>query len=178
MLFRSLFTDDDLLKPGAVAAVKAAIKQGHGLIVVNAEMRNRDLSISFQRRRIEIHDDKIYAANEMENLFIDALDYLSFVGGVVIRRSVWLSREREIYIGTEFLHVGVIFQKPLTESAMIIAEPYITIRYGNAQWLPRNFEIWMFKWPKLVWSFKNISAEAMLIVSYKEPWRKIGRAHV
>jgi hypothetical protein len=167
-----LFTDDDLLKPGAVAAVMAAIKKGHGLIVVNAEMRNRELSVILQRRRIVMHDDKIYATDEMENLFIDALDYLSFIGAVVIRRSVWLSREREVYIGTEFIHVGVIFQKPLTETTLIIAEPYITIRYGNAQWLSRNFEIWMFKWPRLVWSFKDISNRAMLIVSYKEPWRK------
>ena len=167
-----LFTDDDLLKPGAIAAVREAVKQGHGLIIVNAEMRNRDLSAVYQKKRIEIQADKKYASTEMEALFIDALDYLSFVGGVVIRRSIWLSRERESYFGTDFLHVGVIFQKPLTESAMIIAEPYITIRYGNAQWLSRNFEIWMFNWPKLVWSFKHISPEAMLEVSYKEPWRK------
>jgi glycosyltransferase involved in cell wall biosynthesis len=167
-----LFTDDDLLKPGAVAAVKAAIKKGHGLIVVNAEMRNRDLSVIFQSRRIEMYADKIYATDELENLFIDALDYLSFIGGIVIRRSIWLSRERKVYIGTDFIHVGVIFQKPLTETAIIISEPYITIRYGNAQWLARNFEIWMFKWPRLVWSFKNISNRAMLIVSYREPWRK------
>ena len=167
-----LFTDDDLLKPGAVAAVIAAIAKGHCLIVVNAEMRDRQLSVIYQNRRIEMYADKIYAINEMENLFIDALDYLSFIGAVVIRRSVWLSRERGKYIGTEFIHVGVIFQAPLTETAMIIAEPYITIRYGNAQWLSRNFEIWMFKWPQLVWSFKNISDKAMLAVSYKEPWKK------
>ncbi len=167
-----LFTDDDLLKSGAVAAVKAAITNGHDLIVVNAEMRNRDLSVIFQSKRIEMSGDKIYATNQMENLFIDALDYLSFIGGVVIRRSVWLSREREVYIGTDFIHVGVIFQRPLTETVMIIAEPYITIRYGNAQWGSRHFEIWMFKWPSLVWSFKNISNKAKLIVSYKEPWRK------
>jgi glycosyltransferase involved in cell wall biosynthesis len=167
-----LFTDDDLLKPGAVAAVKAAIKKGHGLLVVNAEMRNRDLSVIYQSRRIEMYADKIYATSELENLFIDALDYLSFIGGIVIRRSAWLSREREVYTGTEFIHVGVIFQKALTETAIIIAEPYITIRYGNAQWSSRHFEIWMFNWPKLVWSFKNISNRAMLIVSYKEPWRK------
>ncbi len=167
-----LFTDDDLLKPGAVPAVKAAISKGHGLIVVNAEMRNRELSVILQSRRIVMHDDKIYATNEMENLFIDALDYLSFIGGVVIRRSVWLSREREVYIGTEFIHVGVIFQKPLPETTMIIAEPYITIRYGNAQWESRRFEIWMFNWPKLVWSYQNISTSARLEDSYQEPWRQ------
>ena len=101
--------------------------------------------------------NKVYAPTNMECLFIDALHYLSFIGAVVIRRSIWLSRERESYFGTEFVHVGVIFQKPLPGPALIIAEPYIIIRFGNGQWTPRSFEIWMFKWPKLVWSFKHIS---------------------
>jgi len=166
-----LFTDDDLLKPGAVAAVKAAIKKGYDLVVVNAEVRDRELSVVLRRRRIIMQDNKAYAPNSMEHLFIDALHYLSFIGAVVIRRSIWLSRERGLYFGTEFVHVGVIFQKPLPEPALIIAEPYIIIRFGNGQWTPRSFDIWMFKWPKLVWSFKDISNEAKKSVTPKEPWR-------
>ena len=89
-----LFTDDDLLKPGAVAAVKAAINKGYDLVVVNAEVRDRELSVILESRRIIMQDNKAYAPNNMEHLFIDALDYLSFIGAVVIRRSIWLSRER------------------------------------------------------------------------------------
>jgi glycosyltransferase involved in cell wall biosynthesis len=168
-----LFTDDDLLKPGAVTAVKTAINEGHGLIVVNAEVRDRELSVILQSRRIVMHDNKVYAPNTMECIFVDALDYLSFIGAAVIRRSVWLSRERESYFGTEFIHVGVLFQKPLTETALIIAEPYIIIRFGNAQWESRRFDIWMFKWPKLVWSFKDISNGAKQSVTRREPWRNV-----
>ena len=166
-----LFTDDDLLKHGAVATVKAAIKKGHDLVVVNAEVRDRELSVILERRRIIMQDNKVYAPGSMEHLFIDALDYLSFIGAVVIRRSIWLGRERELYFGTEFVHVGVIFQKPLPGPALVIAEPYIIIRFGNGQWTPRSFDIWMFKWPKLVWSFKDISNEAKLSVTRREPWR-------
>lgn len=166
-----LFTDDDLLRPGAVAAVKKAIKEGHDLVVVNAEMRNRGLSSILKRQRISIQEDKIYGPSNMEGIFIDALAHLSFIGAVVIRRSVWLSRDRESYFGTEFIHVGVIFQKSLSGSAFIIAEPYIICRLGTQQWLSRRFEIWMFKWPKLVWSFNHISKEAKLSVTCREPWR-------
>lgn len=168
-----LLTDDDLLKPGAIAAVKAAIKKGYDLVVVNAEVRDRELSVILQSRRIIMCDNKVYAPNDMESLFVDASDYLSFIGAVVIRRSVWLSRDRESYFGTEFIHVGVIFQKPLTESALIIAEPYISIRYGNGQWKPRHFDIWMFKWPKLVWSFTQISDQAKRRIIRQEPWRSL-----
>jgi len=166
-----LFTDDDLLKPGAVAAVKAAINKGYDLVVVNAEVRDRELSVILGHRRIIMQANKVYAPDSMEHLFIDALDYLSFIGAVVISRNIWLSRERGLYFGTEFLHVGVIFQKPLPRPALIIAEPYIIIRLGNAQWIPRSFDIWMFIWPKLVWSFKDISNAAKLSVTRREPWR-------
>jgi glycosyltransferase involved in cell wall biosynthesis len=166
-----LFTDDDLLKSGAVAAVKTAIKEGHDLLVVNAEVRDRELSVILERQRIIMQDNKLYSPNEMECLFIDALSYISFIGAVVIRRSLWLSRERESYFGTEFVHVGVIFQKPLPETALIIAEPYIIIRFGNAQWTSRIFDVWMFKWPKLVWSFPEFSDSVKRKVCRREPWR-------
>lgn len=168
-----LFTDDDLLKPGAIPAVKAAINDGHDFVVVNAEVRDSALSILLEKRRINIQDNKTYTLNSMEQLFIDSLHYLSFIGAVVIRRSVWMGRERRIYYGTEFVHVGVIFQKLLPGSALIIAEPFIIIRFGNGQWTPRSFDIWMFKWPKLVWSFKDFSSEAKRSVTSKEPWRNI-----
>jgi glycosyltransferase involved in cell wall biosynthesis len=168
-----LFTDDDLLKPGAVAAVKAAINDGNGLIVVNAEVRNRKLTTILRHRLIVLKENKMYAPEDIESFCLDALNYLSFIGAVVIRRSIWLSREPESYFGTEFVHIGVIFQKPLAEPVLIVTEPYICIRYGNGQWKPRSFEIWMFKWPKLIWSFDNISDQAKRHVTQKEPWRNL-----
>jgi abequosyltransferase len=166
-----LFTDDDLFKQGAVAAVKTAIKKDYDLVVVNAELRDHNLSTILKRRQIIMKDNKVYAPNDMEGLCVDALYGLSCIGTVVIRRSFWLSRDRESYFGTEFIHVGVIFQKPLTGPAFVIVEPYIIARSGTSHCLPRSFEIWMFKWPKLVWSFKGISDEAKRSVTHREPWR-------
>lgn len=166
-----LFTDDDIVKPGAIVAVKEAIEKGYDLVVVNAEVRDRELSTILSSRRVNIYEDKVYAPNQMEKLFIDALHYLSFIGAVVIRRNIWLNRERSFYFGTEFVHVGVIFQKSLPGAALIIAEPYIVIRLGNGQWTPRSFDIWMFKWPRLVWSFNHISDKAKMKVIPKEPWK-------
>jgi abequosyltransferase len=168
-----LFSDDDILKPGAVNAVKSAIDEGHDLVVVNAEMRTRNLSKRLVRKQLAIDKNKKYGPDNMEDLFIDSVEYLMYIGAVVIRRNIWLSRERESYYGTDFIHVGVIFQNPLPGSSFIIAEPYIIIRYGNSQWIPRSFDIWMFKWPKLIWSFKHISSEAKQSVCGREPWRSL-----
>lgn len=166
-----LFTDDDLLRPGAIAAVKTAIRAGYCMVIVNSEIRNRTLDVVLAKQRIVMGEDKSYAPHDMDSLFVDAMACLSFIGAVVIRRDVWMAREQKPYCGTEFVHIGVIFQRPLTEPVLIVAEPYVLIRYGNAQWKPRNFDIWMFNWPRLVWSFDHISRQAKLKVCKREPWR-------
>ncbi|HCD38622.1 MAG: glycosyltransferase family 2 protein [Elusimicrobiales bacterium] len=166
-----LFTDDDLLRPGAVAAVKRAITKGHDLVIVNAELRDLKLTTILQHRRITMATDREYPAGGMDAILADAAYCLSFIGAVVIRRSLWLNRDRETYYGTEFIHMGVIFQAALPSSTLVLAEPYILIRLGNSHWMPRSFDIWMFKWPKLIWSLASVSDKARSAVTRREPWR-------
>lgn len=168
-----LMTDDDLLHPDAVQQVLTALEKQHDLIVVNAEVRNADLSECLERRRLPFIEDQYYNANNSEQFFTDTLKYLSFIGCVVIRREQWIARRRQPYYGSLFIHVGVIFQHPPLNSIRVIANPLIVIRYGNAMWSMRSFEIWSFKWPRLVWSFPDYSAHAKRSVCAREPWRRI-----
>ena len=148
-----LFCDDDIFKPGAIRVVLNAIKNDYALIVANSEVRNPDLSKLLEPKRALLKTNKTYKSGENHLLFADAGDYLRFIGGVIIKRQLWATREKESYFGTCFIHVGVIFQQPLPGNALVISEPLISARYGNASWLGKYFEIWMFKWPNLVWSF-------------------------
>ena len=169
-----LFTDDDLLKPGAIQKVLQATRHQYDLIVVNAEVRSADLSRTLEASRVRLTADRVYTPTEWENLFSDTAPYLSFVGGVVIKREVWNAREKEPYIGTGFIHFGVVFQSPLAREALLIAEPLIEIRYGDALYMrtPRYFEIWMFTWPNLIWSLPGFSESSKRVVCRREPWRK------
>ncbi len=166
-----LMTDDDLLRPGALATVLASLGGKDDLVIVNAEVRSVDLSELFEKQRLVFDADKIYRATDREVFFAETAAYLSFIGCVVIRRSCWMARERAAYYGSLFIHVGVIFQNPPIENIRVIAEPQIVIRYGNAMWTSRSFEIWMFKWPGLIWSFPDFSDEAKRKVCRREPWR-------
>jgi abequosyltransferase len=166
-----LLSDDDVLAPGAIERVLGAIADGPDLVVVNAESRTPDLSRVLDRRFLQITDDRIYGPGDASALFVDTAKYLSFIGAVVIRRSVWLARDRRTYDGSLFAHVGVIFQPPPLGRVLVVGEPLVRIRWGNAMWTPRGFEIWMFKWPALVWSFGHFSVEARAAVSPREPWR-------
>ena len=168
-----LFSDDDILKSGAIRAVLATIRYGYGLIVVNADVRNADLTNLLKRRCLRIERDRIYQAEETERLFVEVADFLSFIGCVVIKRSVWNERDKQSYHGTLFVHVGVIFQAPIPGGAAVLAEPRISIRYGNALWASRSFEIIQFKWPELVWSFPHITERAKREVVAREPWRNL-----
>ncbi len=166
-----LMSDDDVLKPGAVAAVLNAIAQEYVVVVVNAEVRDADLSRLIGERMLPFSVDQRYPPGADEQFFSAVGSYTSFIGCVVVSRQFWEQRAKEPYLGTEFIHVGVLFQARINGPTAIIAEPLIIIRYNNASWSSRYFEIWMFKWPRLIWSFKHYSPSALRNVSLHEPWR-------
>ena len=167
-----LMSDDDELRPGALARVRSLLSSGKlSLVVVNASICNEDFSAVLNDRFVIAQEDRHYEVGEDERLFIDTGNYLTFIGCVVIRRALWLERQREPYFGSLFIHVGIIFQAPLPAPAVLVAEPLVGIRYGNAQWSARAFEIWMFKWPALVWSFR-FSDAAKSAVCRRDPWAR------
>lgn len=170
-----LMSDDDLFKPGAIRAVLDAMQDGRSLIIVNAEVLNKDFSKLIEARRLRFETNRTYGPNELDRLLRETGEYLTFIGCVVIVRSVWLERERAAYYGSLFIHVAVIFQRALPHEAIAIAQTLLSIRYGNAMWKPREFEIWMFKWPSLIWSLPGPSDSAKAALCPREPWRDLRR---
>lgn len=167
-----LMTDDDLLEPDALVRVLAALEDGPDLVVVNAQVSTADFSSVLTERMLAIEDDREYEGGS-QAFFAETANYLSFIGAVVVKRSIWLERTRAAYYGSLFIHVGVLFQSPLPGRIRVLAAPLIKIRYGNAMWTPRGFEIWMFKWPALIWSFGSYGDAAKARVSEREPWRSV-----
>ena len=166
-----LMTDDDLLHTDAVPRVIDAIRDDVELVVVNTEVRSVDFGTALSSALIATPKASVYGPQDRDELFLHAANALSFIGCVVIRRAFWMARDRQPYLGSLFVHVGVIFQGEVPRTR-VLAEPLITIRYGNAMWTPRGFEIWMFKWPELVWSFSQLSEQARARITAPEPWRQ------
>ena len=165
-----LMTDDDVLCADAVRHVVLALGDAD-LVIVNAEVRNRDFSELLQERLLPFVEDRRYDARNREEFFRNCAHYMTFIGAIVIKRDAWLSRDRQTYYGTEFIHLGVIFQRPNLESIQVVCSPLITIRYGNASWGPRTFEVWGVKFPRLVWSLPDLSDEAKASATDRWPWR-------
>lgn len=168
-----LMSDDDLLKPGAVTAVLEAISRGFELIVVNSEVRTFDLARLLDENRLRFKEDRIYRPEQFESFFADVSAYLTYIGAVVIRRQTWVTREREPYYGSHFIHVGVIFQAPFSDSIIVLHEPLISVRFGNTIWRPKEFEIRMIRWTDLIASLSAIPKVTRAQRYHPEPWKNV-----
>ncbi|WP_372716824.1 glycosyltransferase family 2 protein [Immundisolibacter sp.] len=168
-----LMSDDDLLMPGAITEVLSAIENHFSLIIVNSEVRTFDFSELLDPSRLRFANNRIYEPSEFETLFTETSAYLTYIGAVVIRRNIWLARLRESFFGSYFIHIGVIFQAPLPSDSIVLHEPLISIRFGNAVWRPKEFEIRMIRWTDLIWSLSGISSATKSKCYRKQPWRSI-----
>lgn len=172
-----LMTDDDLLLPGAVARVVAALAESPDVVVVDAVVKDATFAATIEPRRFRFSGTRHYGPDDGDRLLTDVGDALSFIGGTIVSRPFWLSRERSRFYGSLFIHVGAIFQQP-APSAVAIGEPLIAIRFGNAMWTARSFEIWMFLWPRLIWGLPGYGDAAKAAVVPREPWRDWRRVAV
>jgi len=146
-------SDDDLLKPGAVVAVLEAIREDWSLVFVNWERRDSSMSTIVQESEFNIEANSVYGPAEMDRLFDEMNSYLAYIGCVVIKRAIWLTRERKRYYGSLLVHIGVIFQERLPGKALVMAEPFISVRCGTSHtWWSHLFELAMITWPSLVQS--------------------------
>lgn len=105
---------------------------------------------------MKISENREFNEHEFNNFFKLTIHHLSFIGALVIKRNIWIERQRTQYFGTEFIHVGVLFQNLIPGNFIVLSKSLIKIRLQNAQWSARAFEIWAFKWPKLINSFELI----------------------
>jgi glycosyltransferase involved in cell wall biosynthesis len=128
-----LFADDDIFKEGAVAAVLAATRDNYSLVIVNWEQKTLDLSTTLVERRFhDLAQDKVLASSQADELY-SYVRSLVFIGCIIIARSVWISRHRSMYYGSFLIHLGVIFQQPLPNGCVMISQPLVSNRDGNAR---------------------------------------------
>jgi hypothetical protein len=140
------------------------------VVIVDASVHNADFTMMEKERQLPALGKLSYSQRESADFFRECAWHLTFIGAVIVRRDFWLSRERARYYGSEFIHLGVLFQAPIPGTILVIREPLVKIRHGVATWLTRWFEVWMYKWPRLVASFEWIDESVRREVQEPEPW--------
>ena len=154
-----LFSDDDLLIKDAIEYILKLISSKYNLLVVNSNIYSKEMNILLLENILNIRND-IDFTDECEQAFRIIARYLSFIGAIIVKREFWLTRERHFYHGSEFAHIGVLFQYPPVSSIKIIAKPLIMIRYGNSQWATRGFEVWIKQWPAIINTLTSFSTNS------------------
>lgn len=168
-----LMTDDDLLKPGAVAAVLDVLHENISVVIVNAEVKDVHMAKTMQGRWLSLKSDRIYLPPDLDRLFVDVGEILRYIGAFIVKRSLWLTRERKLYYDSWFIYIGVIFQERLPGAAVVLAEPLISYRQGNAHtFSPHVIEIVFDKWPSVVRSLALSETTKRKVYSV-EPWRHV-----
>lgn len=166
-----LLPDDDYIKPGGISAVLATLVSEPSVVFVNFEFKDVSMTRVTQERCLWYDTDRVYGPWELDRLFFELNDLLRYIGAIVIKRSIWLERDRNLYVGSLFSFVGIIFQRRLPGHAHVIAQPYVSYRHGNSHnWSTNGMELMFAKWPSLVASLA-ISNEAKKKVHSAEPWK-------
>jgi glycosyltransferase involved in cell wall biosynthesis len=166
-----LMSDDDTFKPGAIATVMAALRGDYSLVLVNYERRDFAMKRIILSKFLDVESDCVYGPEDFDRLFIATGQLLIYLGCVIIKRSIWMTRDRQRYYGTGWVQVGVIFQEPLPGDSLLIAAPLVSYREGNVKsYFNRFFEFVMVRWPSLLWSLAP-STYAKELVCESEPWR-------
>lgn len=166
-----LLSDDDLMKPRAVEMVLKALSGNPSVVMVNMEVTDFSASQVLQPRLLEIESDRVYGPTEMDRLFSDVQATRMIISNNIIKRTLWLSRERARYYGSLFIYTGVIFQEPLPADAIVIAEALVSFRQGNSNmYSPRMAEILFVNWPSVVSSLA-LSDSAKQRAASAQPWK-------
>ena len=148
-----LFTDDDLADADAVERILAYLSAHPSVDVLLLDGRVRGtagepLAGSMTGGPIDPAETPV-TGESVAPFFAKHSQLLTFIGAVVIRRSIWVDQDVTRYFGTEFVHVGVILERPLAQVA-ILATPALTVKYGVAHWEVRALRVWTLQWPRLV----------------------------
>jgi len=164
-----LFSDDDLMKPGAIATVLEILQDGHSLVLVNGEHRDFTMSQVRVPNFFSIDSDCVYSSKDYEQLFLDVGTCAMCMCCVVIKRSLWISRERQRYYDSWFLHTAIVFQQPVPGTTLVLAKPLMSLRLGNQQ--HASFKVWYMLWPALLWSFP-LNEVTKIRYCRRDPWRR------
>lgn len=167
-----MMTDDDLIVYGALASIISKLAFAYDLMIINLDCYTKDFKLNLNQRLFNSDNDRIYQKNEFDEFFSELGFGLSYIGCVVIKRSIWFENDRSKYYGSYFVHVGVIGTSSKINNILFLHEPLIKYRSANSSWTPRSFEIWYFKWPDLIWSFGRFSNEIKMKVVSRKPWER------
>lgn len=139
-----LFCADDLMKPGAVAAMLDHIRSGLDVYVCGFTLCTREMAPISDQPVAALHTDTAFdlgRPDDRRRYFAAALSttaFFSFAGSLILRRARWDSRELdEDFVGSCWAHVARLFSIIADDGLTLgyLATPYLFKRTENDSFL-------------------------------------------
>ena len=159
-----IFGDDDLIVEGALKRVSEFLAENApDILILNSS--SFDKSGQIEDSRTNIGMCKNYGADENDVFLAELGGYLTYVGGIVIRRELWLANFSSRNIGTYFAHIDVVCTAKIGRTASYIADPCIKMRLHSQTWTSKHYRIWNVTFPMVIWNLAGYTDEAKSLVT-------------
>ena len=167
-----IFGDDDLIVPGILKKVTEFIdKEKPSMVVLNSMSFKQEVIV--EESRLPKGIKSIYGRNENDNFLIDLVGYLTYVGGILVDRDLWIKNYDRSKIGSYFAHIDCITSIKNNGTAHYFSEPAIKMRLGSQTWIDQSFVIWHKLYPEIIWGLENYNARAKVKVINPNPLNSI-----
>ena len=168
------FGDDDVIVPGFLSElINYLQKNSPDLLVVNSSsFRNTE---TIEESRVPESKGRVYGPLE-DNLFLEDLGgYLTYIGGIIIKKHLWSKYFRDEMVGTYFAHLDTVYRAKIGRSAHYFPQPGIKMRLHTQTWTSRHFEIWNDFFPAVIWGMEGYSDQAKQVVIPRHPMKSLRR---
>lgn len=163
-----IFGDDDLIVPGVLARLLSFLEEEQpDLVVLNSQSFQGDGTI--ESSRVPAGVRAVYLPEQSDSFLQDLGGYLTYVGGILVRRELWLQHYNPSTIGSFFAHIDAVCAIKRGRIAHYFAHPAIRMRMHSQTWTSKAFLIWNCLYPELIWSLPGYGAAAKQAVIPRRP---------
>jgi hypothetical protein len=151
-----IFGDDDLIVEGALdKVINHLIDFSPDILILNS--LSFDKSGVIEDSRTVLEKSKNYGPTDNDIFLTELGGYLTYVGGIVIRRELWIKYFRSEMVGSYFAHIDAVCTAKVDRTAAYISDPCIQMRLHNQTWTSKHYQIWNILFPKTIWGLSGYS---------------------
>lgn len=167
-----IFGDDDLIVPGILKKIKGFLNKKNPSIVILNSKSFRDNEI-IEESRLPKGIRPFYDRDQNDQFLIDLIGYLTYVGGILVDRKLWIENYDKSKIGSFFAHIVCITSIKNNRTAHYFSKPAIQMRLGSQTWIDKSFLIWHKLYPEIIWGLKNYNFKAKRKVIHPNPLNSV-----
>lgn len=169
-----IFGDDDLIVEGFLQQLLDYLQQARPDVLILNSRSFQDSEV-VEESRVPLAGARIYGPMENDAFLSDLGGYLTYVGGIVIKKSLWAECWRREAAGTYFAHIDAVCRAKIGRSAHYLPQPGISMRLHFQTWTARHFEIWNVHYPAVIWGLASYADHAKRTVIPRAPLKSLNR---